>query len=199
MMLYLALLVWLTSHRLTLSDTEPVNLSTKVISGTAAIVPQVTCELPPCPIPPERTSISRSRLRMHRSHWPITRRGCFVDVLLTSRRLWQHGTPSASETHFGIVLACSVEGNTALIPSHNASYHLTLIPVTISFEDFGRLKLVHWLKLTYHLKGDILCKREAPSGRFVVPLPKNIRPIGESRSQAVLRLLSLERTLHAKS
>ena len=40
----------------------------------------------------------------------------------------------------------------------------------------------------------------ASSGRFVVSLPKrkNIRPLGESRSQVVDRFLSLERTLHAK-
>ena len=39
------------------------------------------------------------------------------------------------------------------------------------------------------------------SRRFVVPLPKknNIRPIGESRSQAVQRLLSLEWTLRARN
>ena len=40
----------------------------------------------------------------------------------------------------------------------------------------------------------------ASSGRFVVSLPKrkNIRSLGESRSQVVNRFLSLERTLHAK-
>ena len=38
-------------------------------------------------------------------------------------------------------------------------------------------------------------------GRFVVPLPKNpnARPIGESRSQAVKRFLSLERSLNFKN
>ena len=37
-------------------------------------------------------------------------------------------------------------------------------------------------------------------GRFVVPLPKdpNAKPIGESRSQAVRRFLSLERSLNQK-
>jgi hypothetical protein len=39
------------------------------------------------------------------------------------------------------------------------------------------------------------------NGRFVVPLPKkqNVKPIGESRSQAVRRFLSLEHTLRAKN
>ena len=39
------------------------------------------------------------------------------------------------------------------------------------------------------------------SGRFVVPLPKkpDAKAIGESRSQAVRRFLSLERSLHAKN
>ena len=37
-------------------------------------------------------------------------------------------------------------------------------------------------------------------GRFVVPLPKNpqAKPFGESRSQAVRRFLSLERSLRLK-
>ena len=40
----------------------------------------------------------------------------------------------------------------------------------------------------------------SPEGRFIVPLPKwpNAPNIGESRSQAVKRFLSLERSLHAK-
>ena len=39
------------------------------------------------------------------------------------------------------------------------------------------------------------------SGRFVVPLPKkpDAKAIGESRSQAVRRFLSLERLFHAKN
>ena len=40
----------------------------------------------------------------------------------------------------------------------------------------------------------------AENGRFIVPLPKrdNVKPLGESWSQAVKRFLSLERTLHTK-
>ena len=42
--------------------------------------------------------------------------------------------------------------------------------------------------------------RRTKSGRFVVPLPRrpDAKPIGESRSQAVRRFLSLERSLHHK-
>ena len=39
------------SHSFTNFEVAPVGLSTKVLSMTAAIVPQVTCELPPNPIP----------------------------------------------------------------------------------------------------------------------------------------------------
>ena len=39
------------------------------------------------------------------------------------------------------------------------------------------------------------------NGRFLVPLPKRVddRTLGESRSQAVRRFLSLERTLNNKN
>ena len=39
--------------------------------------------------------------------------------------------------------------------------------------------------------------RRDPDGRFVVPLPKkpDLKPLGESRSQAVRRFLSLEKSL----
>ncbi len=38
-------------------------------------------------------------------------------------------------------------------------------------------------------------------GRFVVPLPRNpeVKPIGESRSQAVRRFLTLEKSLRSKN
>lgn len=40
----------------------------------------------------------------------------------------------------------------------------------------------------------------SPDGRFTVPLPKrqHAKPLGETRSQAVRRFLSLERSLHSK-
>ena len=42
--------------------------------------------------------------------------------------------------------------------------------------------------------------RRTVSGRFVIPLPKkpHSKPLGESRSQAVRRFLTLERSLHSK-
>jgi hypothetical protein len=42
--------------------------------------------------------------------------------------------------------------------------------------------------------------RRTEDGRFVVPLPRrrDVKPLGESRSQAVRRFLSLERSLCAK-
>ena len=42
--------------------------------------------------------------------------------------------------------------------------------------------------------------RRTPEGRFVVPFPRreDSKPLGESRSTAVKRFLSLERSLHSK-
>ena len=102
----------------------------------------------------------------------------FVDVLLTGQRLGQHGAPSAFETHFGWVLAGSVEGNTALIPSHIASYHLTLISSDDILRRFWEIEdsplaetnlspeeraVVQHFEEKHH---------RTSSGRFVVSLPK---------------------------
>ena len=52
--------------------------------------------------------------------------------------------------------------------------------------------------IVQHFKGN---HSRTPEGRFIVPLPKKpeAKPLGESRSQAVWRFLSLERSLHAKN
>ena len=54
-----------------------------------------------------------------------------------------------------------------------------------------------WLALLC-ATGDKTC---AENGRLIVPLPRkeNIKPLGESRAQAVRGFLSLERNLHARN
>ena len=83
---------------------------------------------------------------------------------------------------------------------------LLLLLVMISFAGFGKSKKNprHDCNLSPEERSVMrhFCETHTRtnSGRFVVPLPKNpqAKPLGESRSQAVRRFLSLERSLHSK-
>ena len=131
----------------------------------------------------------------------------FLDALLTGRRIGQHGTPSAFETHFGWVLAGSVEGNTVTVPSHIASYHISLSSGDDILQRFWEIEDSPLAEINLSPEERAVVQhfdenhRRTSSDRFVVPLTKknNDRPIGESRSQAVRRFLSLDRTLRAQN
>ena len=202
------------THSFTTFKIEPVNLSTKVLSVTAAIVPQVTCELPPRSVP---FKSEWSHLRGLQLADPDFGRPApidlllgvdvFVDALLTGRRIRQHGTPSAFETHFGWVLAGSVKGNAEVIPSHVASYHITLTSGDDILRRFWEIEDSPLAEVNLSPEERAVVQHfeekhhRTSSGRFVVPLPKkkNIRPVGESRSQPVRRFLSLERSLRTRN
>ncbi len=73
-----------------------------------------------------------------------------------------------------------------------------------SFEDFRKSRSHHPTSIAaeermvvHHFESNHSRSKE---GRFIVPLPKNpnARSIGESRSRAVKRFMSLERSLNAK-
>ena len=128
----------------------------------------------------------------------------FVDALLTGRQFGQFGTPTTFETHFGWVLAGSVEGNTTM--DHLVSYHLSLSTSDDVFCRFWEIKdsplsdvrLSPDERSVVQHFGD--SHSRASTGRFIIPLlkKKNVQPLGESRSQAVRRFLLLERTLLAR-
>ena len=116
------------------------------------------------------------------------------------------GSPVALETKLGWVLAGRTDTQS---PSHVgvASHHVAVAtgdellrkfweveenPKDASNLSPGERAVVqHFHK--HHTRAD--------SGRFIVPLPKDpqAKPLGESRSQAVRRFLSLERSLHSKN
>jgi hypothetical protein len=118
------------SHSFATFEVAPVGLSTKVLSVNAAIVPQVTCELPPHPIHFKTEWDHLTNLQLADPEFGSPGRidlllgvDVFVKVLLTGRRYGKPGTPTAFETHFGWVLAGSIEGNN----SHClVTYHVTL-------------------------------------------------------------------------
>ena len=121
----------------------------------------------------------------------------FVEVLLHGRRTGHTGAPVAFEAKLGWVLAGTL---TSCAPSHVAAHH-----VALTMDDDVLCKF--W-EIEEHPKDspDLSPEEQAVvkhfkvhhsrshDGRFIVPLPKqpHFKPLGESRSQAVRRFLSLE-------
>ena len=127
-----------------------------------------------------------------------------VDVFVeTLRQTGPSGTPSAFETEFGWVLAGRFDSpGPSRVASHHASFtvgdellrrfwEIEENPSNEACHSPEERSVVQHFKET-HYRSDL--------GRFVIPLPKkpHSKPLGESRSQAVRRFLSLERSLHSK-
>ena len=184
---------------------------TRKIDVTAVVVPRVTCDLPLHPVPFNSKWNHLSNICLADPGFGHPGRidlllgvEVFIDAVYQGRRSGPPDSPVAFETEFGWVLA----GNTEPIsPSHHiVAHHISLLsgddllrkfweieekPMTdavLSSEE--RTVLQHFK--SQHSRTD--------TGRFIVPLPKksNLGVLGESRSQAVRRFLSLERSLHAK-
>ena len=196
---------------ITTFDISAVRSSSKKIGVTAVVVPRVTCNLPLLPIPfnLKWNHLSNLRLADPTFNQPgkidiLLGVDVFVNVLLHGRRFGPPGSPVAFETEFGWVLAGEAES--CAPADHVTTYHTALIsgddvlrkfweieekPMSDSTLSPEECTVVHNFR-DNHSRSD--------SGRFVVPLPKkpDAKQIGESRSQAVRRFLSLERSLHAK-
>ena len=193
---------------------SPVNLSTKTINVTAAIVPKVTCELPThsVPLKPEWNHLKGLQLADPEFGCPsridlLLGVDVFADVLLTGRRFGKPGSPTAFETHFGWVLAGLVEGDRIVaMPSQLVSCHISLTSGDDILRRFWEIEDSPLSEISLspeeraamtHFEAN---HRQTSGGRFIVSLPRrnSASPIGESCSQAVRRFMSLERTLRAK-
>ena len=192
---------------------SPVNSPDEKFAVTAVIVPRVTCDLPLLPVPfnSEWTHLSN----LHLADPDFGRPGTidlllgvdlYADTLLQGRRSGPPGSPVALETKFGWVLA----GRTSIhTPSHLnvTSHHVAVASgdelirkfweIEESPKDHSNLSPAERAVVQHFNDNHTRTK----SGRFVVPLPKNsqAKPLGESRSQAVRRFLSMERSLRAKN
>jgi hypothetical protein len=189
----------------------PIYPSDKRINVTAIVVPQVTCDLPLHPIPLKTEWSHLSDLKLADPGF-----GCpgkidallgvdvFVEVLCHGRRSGPPGSPIAFETHLGWVLAGSI---LSCSPNEHVTTHHTLC---VSGDELLRK---FWEVEENPCSGSNLAPEEQkalqhfkvshsrqPNGRFVVPLPKkeNAKQLGESRSHALRRFLSLERSLRYK-
>ena len=193
-----------------------LQFSDKRVDVTAIIVPKVTCDLPMKPV-------TFGLDWTHLSHLPLAdpsfgRPGridillgadIFVEILGQGRRKGPAGSPTAFETDFGWVL-CGDTGSTSA--SAQAHVHITAFHTSVTSSDDILRKFweieesptdqacmsVEERTVVRHFESSHTHSKE---GRFIVPLPKDPKApsIGESRSQAVKRFLSLERSLNLKN
>ncbi len=126
----------------------------------------------------------------------------FSDMLLHGRRPGPPGSPTATETCFGLVLTGVVDCSQP--SSRIVSHHTSVLSGDDLLHRFWEVEELStgcpvWtpeeqsVVFNFHRRDD--------EGRFVVPLPRksDTKPLGQSRTLAVRRFLSLERSLRAKN
>ena len=189
----------------------PSHSSNRWVSFTAIVVPCVTSDLPlsPVSLKPEWTHLQGLPLADPQFGTPgridlLLGVDVYVDSLLHGRRSGPPNSPVAFKTIFGWVLA----GRTQYTSSHHVtSHHISTVPsdndilrkfweieepvpdnIPLSLEDQG---VMSHFKETHRQNSD---------RRFVVPLPRRagVKPLGESRSQALRRYTQLEHSLLKK-
>ena len=164
------------------------------IQVSAIIVPQVTCVLP-------LHSVLFDLKWDHLSD--LLGIDIFTNVMGHGRRSGPLGSLSAFETSFRWVLAGNID---MIVPVHIATHTFVVSGDNIirkfwEFEESPNSELalssdehavVHPFKVNH---------RRNNEGTFTVPLPKqpDTKPIGESRSQAMRRFISLEHSLRSKN
>ena len=169
-------------------------------------MPRVTCDLPLHPVSFNQSWNNLEDLPL--ADPDFGRRGridlllgvdVFVGTLRQGRWFGPPGSPSAFETGFGWVLAGRLE---SLESNHVTSHHASFITGDDLLRQFWEieespnskvcLSPEEWTVMQHFKETNY----RGNAGRFVVPLPKktHAKPIGESRSEAVRRFLSLERS-----
>jgi len=126
----------------------------------------------------------------------------YAEAVLHGRRKGPIHSPVAFETKFGWVLAGKTNKSTLL--SEVTTHHATVMSGDDLLRKFWEVEESPKADANLSPQEVVQHFREHHSrngeGRFVVPLPKNplLKPLGESRTQAVRRFLSLERSLNSK-
>lgn len=178
---------------------------------TAVIVPRVTCDLP---VKPVQFGLDWNHLdSLPLADPDFGRPGridlllgvdIFVEAILHGRRIGPTGTPVAFEAVFGWVLAGSTD---RLSPQTCIASHHSLVATGDDLlRSFWEVEETTGHNSSFSPEKKFVVQhfeenyRRAPDGRFIVPLPRkpHAPPLGESRSHAVRRFLSLERSLRAK-
>lgn len=189
---------------------SPVNAPSEKIGVTAVVVPRVTGDLPHHLINYNLawTHLSDVDLADPRFGQPgkidiLLGVDIFAQVLRDGRRTGAPGSPVAFETQFGWVLAGEVD--TSASGKQISSHHVVMQSGDDILRQFWEVEHQPLAESVLSIEEKSVVKHfqenhfRSSDGMFVVPLPKrpDVGPLGESRSQAVRRFLSLERSLHA--
>ena len=194
---------------------KSVRSSTRVFEVNAVVIPRVSCDLPTSPIPldPKWNHLHDLTLADPSFGQPgridlLLGVDVFVDILRDGRRKGPPGSPTAFETDFGWVLGGSTGplGISAHTNFHISTFHTTTLSGDDVLKRFWEVEespsdqaclSAEERAVIHHFDSS---HKRSSEGRFIVPLPKrpNAPPLGESRSQAVKRFFSLERSLNAK-
>ena len=129
----------------------------------------------------------------------------FSNVLLHGRRFGPSGSPTAFETHFGWVLSGTADCEQPL--SQVVSNQAVVLSSDDLLQRFWEIKEPHVRHHSLSLDEQSVMThfqrmhRRDETGCFFVPLPRksDAMPLGESRSLAVCRFLSLECSLQSKN
>ena len=185
--------------------------SSKQFDVSAIVIPRVTCELPV-----HSVSMDTSWSHLEGLQLADPEFGCpgsidilfgvdvFIGALLQGRRAGPLGSPVALETEFGWVLAGGSEQHSSTTAL--TCYHVSLLSGDELLKKFweveeappeGPILSVEEKAVMRHFQSN---HTRSTDGRFIVPLPKRIDmpSLGESRSQAVRRFLSMERSLYSR-
>ena len=176
------------------------------IDLTAIVLPKVTCDLPVDPVPLDHSWTHLNDLPLADPAFGEPRRidillgvDVFVSILCNGRRSGPAGSPVAIETKFGWVV-CGGSNS----PLKVTSCHASVLGSDDILRKFWELEQAPTPSMSLTPEEKYVVEHfdsnhsRDESGRFVVPLPRKIdvKPIGESRSRALRRFISLERSLH---
>ena len=202
-------------HSVVNLDISPMHAKCDKINVSAVIIPRVTSDLPQRPVHQKSTWSHLHELNLADPDFGRPGRidillgvDVYADIVLQGRRTGPPDAPVAFETKFGWVLA----GRTSSISLSNHCVTVNHVSTTCGDELLSKFweveetpkshtmnsysqeerSVIHHFKENHHKSMD---------GRFVVPLPRKpgAKALGESRTQAVRRFLSLERSLHSKN
>ena len=193
----------------------PSHCPSKRMNLSAIVVPRVTCDLPVAPVAYDPSWNHLADLRLADPKFGIPGRvnlllgiDIFTCVLRQGRRHGPSNAPIAFETDFGWVLAGTCTNSVTTDNTDVVAHH-----VSVQNDDSDNLRKFWEIEEPTHTDGPLTIEEKvvaehfqkshyrASDGAFVVPLPKKAHhePIGESRSMAVKRFLSMERSLFAKN
>ena len=183
---------------------SPLFSSGEKLQVSAIVIPWVTCDLLTQPV-----HLNTNWSHLNNLHLADPTFGqpskvdvllgvdIYADILLHGQRSGPCGTRVAFETKFGWVLTGKTEDLT--IPSTVTSLHVTTISGNDILRKFWEIEECPRVTSNHSPEECTIVRhfaenhRRNKDGRFVVPLPRDpqANPLGESRSPAVRRFLSL--------